>query len=455
MPTSWWAFLFVEIALFGLKKLFAGKTRIAPESREFPDEQAAIPLASAAFICREAIFDRKNRPSGHIFFLQNESLLANAPTEEQQKLDRMLLATLLSSREAWNTQRAFVPISSATLWDVTVDRLPTTNLILNIYLAEEQRDSDQLVARLTELRGRGLVIGIVRQPQHPCFGAAMQQAGFAIIDVASTEAGSVRDFSAAARANEKSHPLELLGLGIETLDEHNLCHTWHFEGFHGPFAAKGAPRPEQTQADPHKVQLLNLMRLVQGDAENDEIAAGLKQDPLLTFRILRYLNSPALGLTHQIESINQAITILGRQRLTRWLAVLLFSVREPDFADWLMVESALTRGRLMEILGAELMPGSAHDALFLTGIFSCLDRLLRRPMAEALAMLPIPNEVRDALLNASGPYASLLAVAKASESFDLERISMMAEAANLQADKVNRALLAATAWASEVTDHWE
>jgi EAL and modified HD-GYP domain-containing signal transduction protein len=49
----------------------------------------------------------------------------------------------------------------------------------------------------------------------------------------------------------------------------------------------------------------------------------------------------------------------------------------------------------------------------------------------------------------------LLAVAKASESFDLERISIAAEAANLQPDNVNRALLAATAWASEVTDHWE
>jgi EAL and modified HD-GYP domain-containing signal transduction protein len=452
MPASWWAFLFVENALFGLKKFFGSKVGSAPP---LSDEQSATPVAAAAFICREAIFDRKNRLSGHIFFLQHESPLANAPTDEQQKLDLMLLATLLSSREAWNTQRAFIPISSASLWDVAVDRLPTSNLILNIHLAAEQNDSDQLVARLTELRGRGLGIGIVRQPQHPCFGVAMQQASFAVVDVASVEASSIRDFSAAVRANEKSHPLALLGLGIETLDEHNLCHTWHFEGFHGPFAAKGSPRPEHTQADPHKVQLLNLMRLVQGDAENDEIAAGLKQDPLLTFRILRYLNSPALGLNHPIESINQAITILGRQRLTRWLAVLLFSVREPDFADWLMVESALTRGRLMEILGAELMPSTAHDALFLTGIFSCLDRLLRRPMAEALALLPIPDEVRDALLSASGPYATLLAVAKASESFDLERISIAAETANLPPESVNRALLAATAWASEVTDHWE
>jgi len=438
--------------MFGLKKLFGSKNEAAASS---PEEKAATPAPATAFICREAVFDRKNRPSGHLFFLQHESPLASTATIEQMPLDEMLMATLLSSQEAWNTQRAFIPLSSASLWLDAIDRLPAKNLVLNLQLAAEQSNSEPLIARLTELRARGLSIGIVRQPQHPCFGTAMQQADFAIIDISHTEAGSVRDFSAAVRASDKGQQISLLGLGIETLDEHNLCHTWHFEGFHGPFAASGAPRPEQTQADPHKVQLLNLMRLVQGDAETDEIAAGLKQDPLLTFRILRYLNSPGLGLTHRIESINQAITILGRQRLNRWLAVLLFSVREPDFSDWLLVESALTRGRLMELLGAETLPHAAHDSLFLTGIFSCLDRLLRRPMAEALALLPIPDDVRNALLSGSGPYAALLALAKASESFDLERISIAAESAKLPPEQVNRALLAATAWASEVTDHWE
>ena len=438
--------------MFGLKKLFGG----SPESAAAkPDDKTVITTACMAYLRREAVFDRKNRPAGHIFFLQHESPLANGAIAEQKSLDEMLLTTLLSSPEAWNTQRAFIPISSASLWHAAVDRLPTSKIVLNIHLAAEHSESEQLVARLSELRNRGLAIGVVRQPLHPCLGAAMQQADFAIVDVSTTEAGSVRDFSAAVRASEKGHPVALLGLCIETLDEHNLCHTWHFEAFHGNFAASGAPRPNHTQADPHKVQLLNLMRLMQQDADTREIADGLKRDPLLTFRILRYLNSPALGLTHHIESITQAITILGRQRLTRWLAVLLFSVREPDFSDWLLVESALTRGRLMEVLGAETMPHEAHDPLFMTGIFSCLDRLLRRPMNEALDLLPLPDHVRSALLDGSGPYATLLTLAKASESFDLERIAVAAEAASLQPETVNRALLAATAWASEVTDHWE
>ena len=178
----------------------------------------------------------------------------------------------------------------------------------------------------------------------------------------------------------------------------------------------------------------------------------MRLDPVLSFRILRYLNSPALALTHRIESLDQALIILGRQRLTRWLAVLLFSVREPQLNDWLLVENALTRGRLMEVLGAQLLPGQPHDPLFLTGIFSCLDRLLRRPLAEVLGTMPIADEIRLALLERQGPYAALLAVAEASESVDQAGMAGLARAAGVDPDRLNRALLAATAWASEVTE---
>ena len=91
--------------------------------------------------------------------------------------------------------------------------------------------------------------------------------------------------------------------------------------------------------DRHKLHLMHLLNLSNGNAEIAELSSALKQDPLLTYRILRYLNSPAIGLSREITSIDQALVILGRQRLARWLSVLLFSVKDPDFSDWLLVES--------------------------------------------------------------------------------------------------------------------
>jgi EAL and modified HD-GYP domain-containing signal transduction protein len=101
------------------------------------------------------------------------------------------------------------------------------------------------------------------------------------------------------------------------------------------------------------------------------------------------------------------------------------------------------------------MPGVAHDPLFLTGIFSCLGELLHRPLAETLNDMLLADDIKNALLERSGPYAALLAVAEACEDFDLPRMKETALAAGVDPATVNRALLAATAWASEVTEYWE
>lgn len=434
-----------------LKKLFSGNPAPAVRAKTAGTAQATPePALPDAFLQRDVVFDRRNRLAGHLFSLQ----FPYEPTHSRRQCDQALLDTLNASSDAWNTGQVFIPIAASSLDLPAIDRLRPANTALLVEL-DVEGDPQALLARFDELHGRGLRLGLFRSPRHPAFAPLIARSDLAALNVAASDGNTVRDFSAAIRAGEKQKLVLLFGSYIETLDDHRLCHQWHFEFFHGPFAASAPPRKEDAGSDPHKVQLLHLMRLVQGDAENTEIAEAMKQDPLLAFRILRYLNSPALGLNHPIDSLGQALIILGRQRLTRWLAVLLFSVREPDFGDWLLVESALTRGRLMEVLGESCFPGQSTDPLFLTGIFSCLDRLLRRPMAEALGDMPLAPGVRDALQARSGPYAPLLAVAEAADAFDLTAMADTAAAAGIDAARVNRALLAATAWASEVTEHWE
>lgn len=452
--------IFLEIALFSmLKELWCrmksgGHDQHVDAGETAPTDKPAPAPAGSAFLCREAVFDRRNRLVGHLFRLQQSTAQADANDIRQGQFDQILLDTLNASPAAWNTSLAFIPLNSNSLDLVAVDRLKTSNLVLLVHLASDA-DPALLTARLETLRQRGLIIGIFRQPKNPAFTDAILLADFGVVDIRGSEASNIRDFSAAFRTSETDHPNALFGCNIDALDEHHLCHQWDFDYFHGRFAAATPQRPDDNSVDPHKMQLLQLLRLVQGEADTAEIARAMKQDPLLAFRILRYLNSPALGLNHQIESLDQALIVIGRQRLMRWLSVLLFSVRDPSFGDWLMVESALTRGRLMEILGAALHPGQPTDPFFLTGIFSCLDRLLRRPLSEILKDLPLAEMVRSALLERGGPYAPLLAVAEASDAFDLPRMESTALAAGVDPDAVNRALLAATAWASEVTADWD
>ncbi len=444
--------------LFGLASpATSPQMPVTPASaRPATTSQIMAAAASDGFLCREAIFDRAGRLAGRLFTLQGAALAADASGAPHPSADSELIATLHASSEAWNAALAFVPLGSPSLFDRTLDAIRPHNLVLLVHLAAEPTDSvDALCARIEALRQRGIAIAILRQPKHAAFNETIRLADYGAIDVAASEPGSVRDFSAAFRAGPRNHQARLFACYIDTLDEHHLCHQWHFDYFHGSFAVSTPRHDDDAATDPHKVQLLNILRLLQGDAETAEIVEAMKQDPPLAFRILRYLNSPLLGFDHRIESLSQALTILGRQRLTRWLSVLLFSVRSPSFGDWLLVESALTRGRLMELLGARVLPGEPADALFLTGIFSRLDKLLRRPLAELVDEVPLSAEVRSALLERSGPYASLLNLAEAGEAFDFAAMEKAAKALDLPADSANHALLAATAWASEVSEHWE
>ena len=423
-----------------LKNLF-GKS-----ANDGADSAPAASSRAIPFLGREPVFDRNGRIAGHLFRLPASNTVEDP--------DRLLLHALLASRADLQQSPAFVPISSASLDAPELDRLPGGQIVLLLRLAPDA-EAGSIGDAMARLREREYRFGVFRQPRNPAFAKVIQQVDYAAIDIAGSEPNSVRDFSSAVRAGVQGDPIQLFACNIDTLDEHQLCLQWHFDYCHGHFVDHAAIASSAPAGDPHKTQLLNLLHLVQGDADTAELAKAMRLDPVLSFRILRYLNSPALALTRRIDSLEQAVTILGRQKLARWLAVLLFSVREPQLSDWLLIENALTRGRLMEVLGAQSLPGGHHDPLFLTGIFSCLDRLLRRPLADILQAMPVADAIRQALLEHQGPYASLLAVAEASEATDQNRMAEAARQAGVDAESVNRALLAATAWASEMTEYWE
>lgn len=425
-----------------------GRVMLAPAGE--PASDAAPAAEPSPFLRRTAVFDAQRRIAGHLFHLQQSAPIPGDDLPRQRALDAILLDTLNAAPTAWNSGLAFIPISSASIELASLDQLRPANIVLMLHLAEGT-ETTRLCARLNELRSRGLRIGLFRQPKHPAFSEAIRLADCAAIDVAASEAMTIRDFSAAVRATT---PASLFACHVETADDFRFCEQWRYSYFAGRFAEQ-PERPVEHGADPHKMHLLHLLRLVQGDADTPEIIDALKHDPLLSFRILRYLNSPALGLSRHIDSLSQALIILGRQQLSRWLTIMLFSVQDPEPMDWLMIERALMRGRLMELFAAGTALARETDALFLTGIFSCLDRLLRRPLPEILGDMSLAASIRSALLDDAGPYAPLLHLARASESFEETQMHQVAENAGVPAAAINPALLAATAWATEVTEYWD
>ena len=188
-----------------------------------------------------------------------------------------------------------------------------------------------------------------------------------------------------------------------------------------------------------------VMQLMQGVDREDPVSKledTLRRDPTLAFRLLRYLNSPAFGLSSEVNSFGHAIMLLGYQRLKRWLAVLLASSSKSSYGKPLL-HAAVRRGLMMEELSRSQGDDEIRGEMFLCGVFSLLDQLLQQPFSELLASVPVPERVKQTLGGEAGPYAPYLELIQAIEQESMYDIRECSERLMLSPAEVNRALLVA------------
>jgi EAL and modified HD-GYP domain-containing signal transduction protein len=188
--------------------------------------------------------------------------------------------------------------------------------------------------------------------------------------------------------------------------------------------------------------VMTLISGVEKERPVSELETVLKRDPALAFRLMRYLNSPAFGLSVEINSFGHALMMLGYARLKRWLALLLASSAKGVNATPVMY-AAVRRGLLMEELGREQGDAEMRGEMFICGVFSLLDRLLQQPFSELLPNVPVPERVAQALRGEGGPYQPYLELVRAIEQESVYDLRERAEALMLGPTTVNRAVLVA------------
>lgn len=186
--------------------------------------------------------------------------------------------------------------------------------------------------------------------------------------------------------------------------------------------------------------IVHLIDQVHKQADIEDLENTLKRDPALAYKLMRYINSPAFGLSVEINSFRHAIMILGYQRLKRWLALLLATASKDNTMRPVMW-AALRRGLLMEELSKSLQDSDAKDEMFICGLFSLLDHLLKTPFAKLLDAIPCPERVRQALVEGGGPYQPYLELVRAIEGESAFDYRQAAEGLMMGPSELNHAVL--------------
>jgi EAL and modified HD-GYP domain-containing signal transduction protein len=201
----------------------------------------------------------------------------------------------------------------------------------------------------------------------------------------------------------------------------------------------------------NRLRVIKLLNLLRSDAEIDLIAQELKHDPVLAFKLLRNINSPAIGLRSPVSSMDKALVVLGREKFYRWLSLLLFDFKTPGYKERVLTEQALSRAHFLESLaGQGRMPAQA-DPMFLLGLFSMLDLLMGQAMADLLQQAKLPEPVHDALLGRAGPYRDALLLAIAAEGRSPEALQQAAAICSLESLQVSQCAIKSLAWANEIS----
>ncbi|TDP71646.1 EAL and HDOD domain-containing protein [Roseateles toxinivorans] len=195
--------------------------------------------------------------------------------------------------------------------------------------------------------------------------------------------------------------------------------------------------------------IIELMARVDAAEPIEKMEATLRRDPSLAFKLMRYLNSAAFGLTVEVSSFRHAIMLLGYSRLKRWLALLLTTASKDANMRPVMF-AAVRRGLLMEELAGANAESEVRDEMFICGMFSLLDRMLHQPFDQLLKTVPVPERVSQALAKHSGPYHPYMELARAIEAESLFDFRAAADTLMLSAEEINHAVLRALGKAKQL-----
>jgi EAL and modified HD-GYP domain-containing signal transduction protein len=258
---------------------------------------------------------------------------------------------------------------------------------------------------------------------------------------------SLDNFETTLARIARNYPkMETVVSGLAGWAERRLCAARGANYCMGPFASSPDAQQQSGEINQGRLALIEMLNLLRRDADLDEIAEVAKRHPETALKIVAMANSPMQGLAKPVASIDQAVMILGRKELYRWLSIGMYRAGGDTPRDAVLLELALSRGRFLELAGAQHFAKPECEELFLVGLLSLLDCMLGMPMARILEHLRLSDAMSDVLLRSQGPLARHLLLAITLEKGQAEAAARYAEQIGLAEGVVADAWSEAFAW---------
>lgn len=350
------------------------------------------------FLARQPIFDTDNRIFGYEILYRDGETNAFSPDADQDfasgnALTRCFLNFGLSALT--NSTRAFVNFTSEFLKNGIATIFPKEQLVVEIL--ETVHITDEILDACHRLREAGYLLAIDDFTYQPGYDRLIEMADIIKVDFKI----SPPDEQAELVRRYARPGLAFLAEKVETDEEHARALSLGYSYFQGYFYA----RPEMSRTKkilPYSQTRRRLMRLLsESEPDFNLIGTLIESDLSFSYEVLRLANSAYYGLRRPITSVRRAVVTLGLEELKKWMYITFISGVD-DGKPGEIVLTSMTRSRFMENLAVRSGHAEMKYTAMTVGMFSLLDVLLDRPMAEAIADMNFPPQVARVLCGGAG-----------------------------------------------------
>jgi len=390
------------------------------------------------FVARQPIFDRDLSVAGY------ELLFRHGPGNEAMVLDHegatatvvLNALTEIGWERIVGRRTAWINVSREFVLSGLLSAVPPALVCLEIL--EDQLVDDRLVEACHELSRQGYRLALDDFAYAPEAEPLLELVDAVKLDVLALGTDGMSEHV----ERLKPYGVALLAEKVETPAEHAYCMELGCDLFQGYFFCKPQLLSHR-QINANRLALLEVIGALQDPAiELARLEGLIARDVALGIRLLRYINSAFFGLRHEVSSLGQALALLGIENLKPWATLTVFASVDDKPPE--LTVTALVRAQFCERAGARLR-GVTAAQLFTLGLFSVIDALMDVPMSEALASIPFPAEMRDALISHRGEMGRLLDCVTALEAGEFERAEALVPGAA-------RIHLESIMWAGDAAD---
>lgn len=315
----------------------------------------------------------------------------------------------------------FIPITLDDLLGTQISLLSSTRMVLE--LADGELDETH-IAKIIELKAKGFKFSLTEYFEPPVSDAVIKLMDFVKFDIQATSNYELEEALKRLRRLDRAAPI---AINVETPNQFAFSRK-HSIGLIEGFFFQHSDIADST-ANPDQMMLLVVMGQLLTDVELPRIEKAFQGHTTLIVNLLNMVNSAGMGLARTVDSLQQALVILGRRHLMRWVQVLLYSNSDLKGAKLLM-QIAATRAKLMDLLctthkNVEKRQELYKDNAFTVGILSLSDVLLGIDLAEILQQIGLEKEIVEALISREGFLGELLTLTERLERAEFEEVERL------------------------------